>query len=1004
MYGFPSFWIECEWKQLSSHSTAKMGNADDDDGDDTQTPANFEVIVILMSCLEVLLLVASLVAATLHKQGAGGGFTRLTYFHFAHSAFCSYYIVWEALQIMFDTEWPGCGSSLYSIRFTGLDVLFITTWALFADYWERVLGSVNEQRWRLRATLFFIVVFIGAVGQILYNKAYGCDDKVKYATYAGWFIFRCPIAALLLLDSSRLARISYRRVLAMERQRIGSDRSDSTAKSTMKIILKAWYLFGICAAALGYFILVLVLSFKAVLESHYFHDLGAYTGPAWELMYYIIPGMLMLRATWKRRYLSPLSEDRTPSEATAFEQVLNSGYALEGTLGERFLDDDDDDERYSETLDRTGTHYLPRDEESTTVLRNLLSETPGWKSHFNFKSTHRIPVVVNEELAPPNVEMFAPVVRLFLQNIALPHAKQKAAKITASVQHLLQRTRPVIDRRGSIGIFAAQTEHSDLQKSCDEIREDIVDWVTFMQILVEKISALEAEHIGNNFFFKRSAMKKVKGLAFFSTNLQVHSAEVRTAAAAAAVPGNDAARGNWTRVISVTYGAPAAHTLGWKLGFQTFNRDGRGSGEGDGEEDDDYDEEFDEESSHGAPAGRTPVRPIRKSSGDSLLTRDLPVKATRAPPQRLLRSLHVELAQEKREAVVISQALGALVAACGEHLADSLRRRDTAALLQMQAIGLLLHEVCLLSTSGHERKMIEDMAAALARLRVVIRLELADDSNGGAVESSQAEGAEGGNSEPHMRVTNVAPTNPALDDDGTIFDKHGLAFAAPMGEMTLTLQVVTSDPELRAFFTATSKMQPMSFIVMPVLFNLGVNEMQSVSNAIGSYGVQTRINKEGMNGLREYYELYVEYSRTSEHEQQNTHNIERLRGMLALLENLIEAEASGGGKHVNLLLYSSFCARWLNGARTTSCKSAKDRTSMFQTLEDCQIALRDGIIRNADEMQMIIDELRGNDGVRLCNAEANTGSKKFAFNSVQVKALPKELRPPITAASGAVVS
>ena len=126
--------------------------------------------------------------------------------------------------------------------------------------------------------------------------------------------------------------------------------------------------------------------------------------------------------------------------------------------------------------------------------------------------------------------------------------------------------------------------------------------------------------------------------------------------------------------------------------------------------------------------------------------------------------------------------------------------------------------------------------------------------------------------------------------------------------------------------------------------------------------------------------------------------------MLALLEDLIEAEASGGGKHVNLLLYSSFCARWLNGARTTSCKSAKDRTSMFQTLEDCQIALRDGIIRNADEMQMIIDELRGNDGVRLCNAEANTGSKKFAFNSVQVQALPKELRPPFTAVSGAVVS
>ena len=119
--------------------------------------------------------------------------------------------------------------------------------------------------------------------------------------------------------------------------------------------------------------------------------------------------------------------------------------------------------------------------------------------------------------------------------------------------------------------------------------------------------------------------------------------------------------------------------------------------------------------------------------------------------------------------------------------------------------------------------------------------------------------------------------------------------------------------------------------------------------------------------------------------------------MLMDLESLIEAEAHDGGKHVSLLLVSCFCARLLNGARTTSCKSAKDRTSMFQTLEICQHALRCGLIQSAEDLQTIVDELRGDNGVRLCNAEANTGSKKFAFNSVQVQASERAApaRPPL---------
>ena len=38
-----------------------------------------------------------------------------------------------------------------------------------------------------------------------------------------------------------------------------------------------------------------------------------------------------------------------------------------------------------------------------------------------------------------------------------------------------------------------------------------------------------------------------------------------------------------------------------------------------------------------------------------------------------------------------------------------------------------------------------------------------------------------------------------------------------------------------------------------------------------------------------------------------------------------------GGKSVEILMLSSQCVRWLKGVRISSCKSAKDRTSMLLT-------------------------------------------------------------------------
>ena len=60
---------------------------------------------------------------------------------------------------------------------------------------------------------------------------------------------------------------------------------------------------------------------------------------------------------------------------------------------------------------------------------------------------------------------------------------------------------------------------------------------------------------------------------------------------------------------------------------------------------------------------------------------------------------------------------------------------------------------------------------------------------------------------------------------------------------------------------------------------------------------------------------------------------------LNLLRNAVETEAKKRSKLVSsLLLRSAHVARLMHGARTTSCKSAKDRTSVFQTLEVVRLA------------------------------------------------------------------
>eukprot|EP00736_Rhodelphis_marinus_P010534 Rmarinus@m.11854 len=237
--------------------------------------------------------------------------------------------------------------------------------------------------------------------------------------------------------------------------------------------------------------------------------------------------------------------------------------------------------------------------------------------------------------------------------------------------------------------------------------------------------------------------------------------------------------------------------------------------------------------------------------------------------------------------------------------------------------------------------------------------------------------------------------------------------------------------------------------VMPVFFTQGVNEQQSLANRMHESSLQDEINLENLLVLRDYCRRFFhlpsqvvrrasvadidefrgvlpspslaptgfatfQSPSTSGSQSPATagclsvsHSLPGISGDIPLGSTLLRSvehhvKDVKGVKDTKLLQDFERLARVVNGGRLTSCKSAKDRTSMAVTLEFATTLKEWHNLRDSAFMPTM-DMMRSR-GVRRDNVEKNTGLRKYAFNVLQDKFLPKLFRPPRGTASGSNVT
>uniref|UniRef100_A0A672YZP2 Inositol polyphosphate-4-phosphatase type II B n=1 Tax=Sphaeramia orbicularis TaxID=375764 RepID=A0A672YZP2_9TELE len=291
------------------------------------------------------------------------------------------------------------------------------------------------------------------------------------------------------------------------------------------------------------------------------------------------------------------------------------------------------------------------------------------------------------------------------------------------------------------------------------------------------------------------------------------------------------------------------------------------------------------------------------------------------------------LLQQRRD-VVFSQALAAL--ACGFVMRLYAGIQDKGFLRQLHLVGLVAQFESLLSTYSEEIGMLEDMEVGISDLQKVM-----------------------------FKITEAKSDE--LSDLQPLVCGQRDHFAVEVPLPRLVFQTLPEE---------IKEGKPLQ--VFPVLFNVGINEQQTIAERyctesliIFEMSERERALCLGCAGLPCF---------------QTQTDIKEL------LETLGQNVVTKKRKNVEILWIAGTICRRLNGIRFTSCKSAKDRTSMSVTLEQCAL-LRDEHQLSKDFFTPALNCMR-REGCRIENVQKNIRCRKYAFNMLQLMAFPKFYRPP----------
>ncbi|XP_075990875.1 inositol polyphosphate-4-phosphatase type I A [Anticarsia gemmatalis] len=202
----------------------------------------------------------------------------------------------------------------------------------------------------------------------------------------------------------------------------------------------------------------------------------------------------------------------------------------------------------------------------------------------------------------------------------------------------------------------------------------------------------------------------------------------------------------------------------------------------------------------------------------------------------------------------------------------------------------------------------------------------------------------------------------------------------------LTVYIPISD----SLYTRFTSKEHLSFTITAVFFNIGVNEKATLAEALGETTPQYHSNSDNLDRLNKYYHKYSKIFPTDHMAASRASS--RTKPLEEVMENLRISVHKKIPKNVEVLHLASLATRLMNGVRFTSCKSAKDRTGMSVTLEQCSILATEYHLAE-HEMKKALSIMRS-EGCRRENTLKNIGVRKYAFTKKQVMALPLEYRPP----------